>query len=64
MLIYLFCKCLKKLQMACPRVENVIVPERIFTHMEYTKPNSSDSKEEELIHDRFGIEYSEYYDDH
>jgi hypothetical protein len=73
MLIYLFCKCLKKLQTMCPRITsitNAIVPERIFTLslMEYTESNNStsDSNGEELIHDRYrlGIEYSEYYDDH
>lgn len=66
MLIYLFYKCFKKLQTAYPRVKsitNVIVLERIFTLMERTKSTSSDANGEEFIHDRLGIEYSEYYDD-
>ena len=65
MLVYLFCKSFKKLQMACPRVKNitnVIVPERIFSLVECTKSKSNDTSGEELIHDRLGIEYSEYSD--
>ena len=62
MLMYLFWKCIKKLQNMCPRMKNVmniIIPERILKLTEDTK---SDSNGEELIHDRLGIEYCEYED--
>ena len=67
MLTYILRRSIMKLQKTSPRVKKVtnniiiIVPERMLKLRKVVRSDDTDSNEEELIHNRLGVEYSEYY---